>query len=198
MFCHNSIILNINVNKNRSLQRTKICRKCKFQGKCANSNRKISSENLGQGKVKESRNWVKYSTTYIRQIEKINYNMSLYGKFWGVFFGNFSGNCQNFDLWWPTRHSVSSISAYFLKFPNFLKPKQEAALQRCSWLWKDVQQLYSKFTGKHSCRSVISKKLLCNFIKITLRYGCSPVNLLHIFRTPFYKNTYGELLLPKP
>ena len=39
----------------------------------------------------------------------------------------------------------------------------------------------------------------CDFNKvakqITLRHGCSPVNLLHIFRTPFYKNTYGALLL---
>ena len=38
-------------------------------------------------------------------------------------------------------------------------------------------------------------KLLCNFIKIKLRHGCSPVNLLHIFRTPFPKNTSGWLLL---
>ena len=30
---------------------------------------------------------------------------------------------------------------------------------------------------------------------IVLRYGCSPVNLLHIFRTPFYKNNFGGLLL---
>ena len=28
-----------------------------------------------------------------------------------------------------------------------------------------------------------------NFIEITLRYGCSSVNLLHIFRIPFLKNT---------
>ena len=34
-----------------------------------------------------------------------------------------------------------------------------------------------------------------NFIKIALRYGCSPVNLLHIFRTPCPKNTSGWLLL---
>ena len=27
--------------------------------------------------------------------------------------------------------------------------------------------------------------------------GCSPVNLLHIFRTPFLKNTSGRLLLYK-
>ena len=33
------------------------------------------------------------------------------------------------------------------------------------------------------------------FIKITLRHGCSPVNLLHIFRTSAYKNTYRGLLL---
>ena len=28
-------------------------------------------------------------------------------------------------------------------------------------------------------------------IEITLRYGCSPVNSLHIFRTPFLENTSG-------
>ena len=34
-----------------------------------------------------------------------------------------------------------------------------------------------------------------NFTEITLRHGCSPVNMLHIFRTPFFKNTSGWLLL---
>ena len=37
--------------------------------------------------------------------------------------------------------------------------------------------------------------LLCNFIEITLWYGCSPVNLLHIFKIHFPKNTPGRLLL---
>ena len=41
----------------------------------------------------------------------------------------------------------------------------------------------------------ISIKLQSNFIQITLRHGCSPVYLLHIFRTPFLKNTCGPLLL---
>ena len=36
---------------------------------------------------------------------------------------------------------------------------------------------------------------LRNFIEIVLRYGCSPVNLLHIFRIPFLKNTSERLLL---
>ena len=35
----------------------------------------------------------------------------------------------------------------------------------------------------------------CDFIEIAVRYGSSPVNLLHIFRTPFLKNTSGGLLL---
>ena len=38
----------------------------------------------------------------------------------------------------------------------------------------------------------------CDFnfiIEVLLRHGCSPVNLLHIFRKPFPKNTSGGLLL---
>ena len=31
--------------------------------------------------------------------------------------------------------------------------------------------------------------------EIALWHGCSPVNLLHIFRTPFPKSTSGWLLL---
>ena len=50
---------------------------------------------------------------------------------------------------------------------------------------KSVLKISSKFTGEHACRSVISIKVLCNFIEITHWHGCSPVNLLHIFRTPF-------------
>ena len=56
-------------------------------------------------------------------------------------------------------------------------------------------QICSKFAEEHACRSVISMKLLFNFIEITLRDECSLLNLLHIFRTPFNKNTYGGLLL---
>ena len=39
------------------------------------------------------------------------------------------------------------------------------------------------------------KITLCNFIEIALRHECSPVNLLHIFRTPFPKSTSGHILL---
>ena len=62
---------------------------------------------------------------------------------------------------------------------------------------KGVLKICSKFTGEHPCRSVISIKLQSNFIEIALRHGCSPVNLLHIFRTHFSRNTFGWLLLFK-
>ena len=38
-------------------------------------------------------------------------------------------------------------------------------------------------------------KVARNFIEIARRRGCSPVNLLHIFRTPFPRNTSGWVFL---
>ena len=38
-------------------------------------------------------------------------------------------------------------------------------------------------------------KVASNFIEIALRHGYSPVDLLHIFRKPFPRNTSGWLLL---
>ena len=50
------------------------------------------------------------------------------------------------------------------------------------FLGKDVLKIFSKFTGEQPCQSVISIKLLCNFIEIILRHGCSPVNLLQSYK----------------
>ena len=63
------------------------------------------------------------------------------------------------------------------------------------FLAKGFLKKCSKFTGEHHCRSVISIKFLSNIIEITVRQGCSPVNLLYIFRKPFPKNISGGLLL---
>ena len=51
------------------------------------------------------------------------------------------------------------------------------------YLEKGSLIICSKFTGEH------------RFIEITLQHRCSPVNLLHIFRTSFLKNTSRRLLL---
>ena len=77
------------------------------------------------------------------------------------------------------------------------------------FLGKSFEKICSKFTEEHSCWIVISIKLSCNvcfwqhlilllpynFIEITFRHECSPVNWLHFFRTPFLKNSTGGLLL---
>ena len=55
------------------------------------------------------------------------------------------------------------------------------------FLYKRVLKKCSKFTGEHLRKSVISVKLLSNFIEITLFLEDCPVNLLHVFITnPFY------------
>ena len=63
------------------------------------------------------------------------------------------------------------------------------------FLRKGVLEICIKFTGEHPCQSEISIKLQCNFIEITPRRGFSPVNLLHIFRSLFPRNTSEWLLL---
>ena len=51
------------------------------------------------------------------------------------------------------------------------------------FLVKSVLKICNKFTAKHLYRSLISITVQSTFIDITLLHRCSPVNLLHIFRT---------------
>ena len=57
-------------------------------------------------------------------------------------------------------------------------------------LLEGILKIYSSFTGEHPCVNVN-----CNFIEITFRRGCSPINLPCTFRTLFPKNTSRGLLL---
>ena len=63
------------------------------------------------------------------------------------------------------------------------------------FLRKGALKICTKFTGEHPCWSMISINLQSSFIEIRLWRGHSPLNLLHIFRTPFPRNTHGWLLL---
>ena len=77
----------------------------------------------------------------------------------------------------------------FLNWFHFEKqPSRDALSRRCS---ENMQQIY----GRTPIPKSDSNKLLCNFIELTLWHGCSPVNLLYIFRTTFTKNTSEWLLL---
>ena len=68
-------------------------------------------------------------------------------------------------------------------------------------LFHDIQKQPSRGVLKERCSENMQQihrrtpKLFCIFIEIALRHGCSSVNLLDIFRTPFPKNTSGRLLL---
>ena len=64
--------------------------------------------------------------------------------------------------------------------------------KRCS---ENMQQI----TGEQPCISIISIKMLCNFIAITLRHGCYHVNntLTWVFFSNFL-STCGGLLLNYP
>ena len=63
-------------------------------------------------------------------------------------------------------------------------------MKRCS---ENMQQIYRR-TPMKRC----DFNRAANFIEITLLHVCSPVNLLHIFRTVFTKNTSGRMLLEVP
>ena len=63
------------------------------------------------------------------------------------------------------------------------------------FLGKSVRKICSKFTKDYPSRSAVSIKLQNNSIEIALRHGCSPVNLRHIFRASFRKNTFSGPLL---
>ena len=80
-------------------------------------------------------------------------------------------------------------------YSKLYQKKKKSIRSSCPevFLRKGILKICSKFTGEHSCQS--ANKMLCNFIEIALRLGCSPVNLLYIFRTPFLKYTSGQLLL---
>ena len=85
-----------------------------------------------------------------------------------------------------SKEKVKCIRNYTLShnswFATFRSSHPEVFLGKC------VMKICSKFTGEHPW-------FLCNVIEITLWHGCSPVNLLHIFRAPFSRNTSEWLLL---
>ena len=79
------------------------------------------------------------------------------------------------------------LTGYYIRLSEALSPEV--------FLIKGVLKECRKFAGEHPCRSVISIKLLYYFIEITVRPNSFPVNLLHVFRILFPKNTSGRLLL---
>ena len=82
---------------------------------------------------------------------------------------------------------IANFQIVFSKRVSLLfqkQPPRSVHRKRCS---ENMQQI---------CRRAPMPK--CDFNKVawvTFRHGCSPVNLLHFFRTTCTKNTSGRLLL---
>ena len=76
-------------------------------------------------------------------------------------------------------------------FKDQKQPPRGVLSKRC---FENMQQTYRR-TPMRMCDFNKVVKLQSNFVEITLRHGCSPVNLLHISRTTFSKNNCGWLLL---
>ena len=96
-------------------------------------------------------------------------------------------SCATIKYFCEALHLISSQSTIIYPVSSSSRPEV--------FLGKGVLNICSKLTGGHLCRSAISIRLLCNFIEIALRHKCPPVDLLHIFRTPFRRNTSRCLLL---
>ena len=80
------------------------------------------------------------------------------------------------------------MECFLLIVVTFLSGETEAVIQSCS-----QEKLFWKYAA--NLKENAHVKVQSNFIEIALRHGCSPVNLLHLFRAPFSKNTFGGLLL---
>ena len=84
---------------------------------------------------------------------------------------------------------------------NILIPRSPLSKFRKMFQSGHLLNLDSNKKQKQPPRGVLKKwcseNMQSNFIEIALRHECSPVNLVHIFRTLFPNNTSRRLLLKK-
>ena len=121
--------------------------------------------------------WKWYTAIYfIRQSNIFCNAPRLYLPFWNYSFR---------DTWIGKTH-IFRISLVYLVF-------LESSLNYCSFP-KLLVLLRIMRLKKFAILIKNSGIFFFNFIEVTLRHGCSPVNLLHNFRPPFPKNSSGGLL----
>ena len=113
----------------------------------------------------------------------------LYSYFWQFFVTIVKRNRLSYTSFsWIQNANVSWNQYYRLhQFNREEQPSRCLLRKRCSEI---MQQIHMR-TPTAKCDSI---KLLCDFFKIALWHRCSPVNLLHIFRTSSYRNTSAGLL----
>ena len=94
-------------------------------------------------------------------------------------------NKRHYQQWWSWGNKNDIIMWKGTRGNDWQKqPFRSVLWKRCS---ENMQQIH---------RSPMQKcDLLCNFIEIVLRHGCSPASLFYIFRTAFPKKSSRRLLL---
>ena len=93
---------------------------------------------------------------------------------------------QNFYISWNVSKSISWT------FLGSLHNETNYREIRISW--KSLKEIFHSVSSPSYC-FIIILTFQKRYFQIALRHGSSPVNLLHIFRTPFLKNISGWLLL---
>ena len=107
-----------------------------------------------------------------------------------------SSFCSSISLSWYVHDSKLKVSFIYKVIPHLgyaLQGRVKSSHPEV-FLGKGVLKICSKLTGEHACRIAITIKLLCNFIEIALRYGCSPVHLPHISEHLFLRPTLDSCL----
>ena len=105
-------------------------------------------------------------------------------------------------------HYCKNLWKYVLNQNNIMHFLQIISMQVISWHhWNKFlnikkQSSIGVLTKRHSenkkwsyRKTPVPKCEVAMETEIKLQHACSPVNFLHIFRTPFYKNTSGGMPL---
>ena len=97
------------------------------------------------------------------------------------------------------RKQLEFLFGHFMHIAQWLKIRSSSLGKG---VLENIQQIYKRTPMPKCDFNKVTLQLYWNhisawgnFIEITFQHGCSPVNLLHIFRRPFSKNTFGWLLL---
>ena len=163
--------------------------------------------------VTVSGNMIKQLTAFVNTLSA---NPTKWSNTLKQFVGNLPTNCLSVSdhfvklalkvfkfsyYYWDTatavRISLRKVLIFNMAAKRWFKGTKSRTSHPEVFLGKGTLKICCEFTAEHLYLSVISIKLLCNFIEIALRHGCYLINLLHILRTPFYKNSKDGSLLKK-
>ena len=134
------------------------------------------------------KNWDSFHSKSVFRLRFLNNLVKVYSRFIDFFWQRLRQSCSE---------NRSKLSQKYFLYLDFFERYNYHPLVYLRQFVKTtllLQKQPSRGILKKRC-SEIMQQIYSNFIEITFWHGCSPVNLLYIFRTTFSKNTSGWLLL---